>query len=351
MSSLPANSTLPISLLAACFNNTSATYKFYWLLSILDALESRIDNKTTAITKRELFARMITNAWYTVHYFHISFGKQDKLLEAVLEIRELLQIGVEQPQKEVLAAIMETDNPEVKKYLKQFDKYVPHHFLSPWFPGKDRKFVYENSQQTRFNIPYSLHQEFIDVDLLWASYFINNILMIRGFCYWNLVIFLQSRNPNVPDIPNKLIKPPSRNSLIKQREFWNIVIRESGYLRCIYTDDFLQKGNFAVEHFVPYNFVLHDLIWNLIPANIAFNSIKSDKLPRLGQYFDPFFELQFKGASVVCEKAPRNPFLEDYLIIFPDFKIDEKEVFKTKLWETISPLITIAANNGFEFLK
>lgn len=33
---LPYQEDLPVHLLAGCFNNTSATYKFYWFLAILD---------------------------------------------------------------------------------------------------------------------------------------------------------------------------------------------------------------------------------------------------------------------------------------------------------------------------
>src|SRR5450759_464737 len=70
---LPIRNGLQINLLSACFNNTSATYKYYWFLSILQSIE---DGKIR-IQKKDLFARMISNAWYTVNYFHISFGKQE----------------------------------------------------------------------------------------------------------------------------------------------------------------------------------------------------------------------------------------------------------------------------------
>jgi 5-methylcytosine-specific restriction endonuclease McrA len=92
-------------------------------------------------------------------------------------------------------------------------------------------------------------------------------------------LYLQKHNPNVPDIPNKLIKPPRRNSLLNQRRFWNRVFDHTGPLECIYTQKKLIDGNFAVEHFVPYAFVSHDLIWNLIPADPSFNSRKNDRLP------------------------------------------------------------------------
>ncbi len=76
---LPNSNGLPVNLLAACFNNTSATYKYYWLLSILQSVETG----HLRISKKVLFAKMISNAWFTVNYFHVSFGKQDLIQEAI----------------------------------------------------------------------------------------------------------------------------------------------------------------------------------------------------------------------------------------------------------------------------
>ena len=55
-----------------------------------------------------------------------------------------------------------------------------------------------------------------------------------------------------------------------------------------------------MEHFIPYSFVSHDLIWNLIPADKKFNNSKSDKLPSLNKYFEPFFILQLSRLPGVC---------------------------------------------------
>lgn len=88
---LPHSHNLPVSKLAASFGNTSATYKFYWLLAILELLE---EGQTT-IPKRHLFARMIGNAWYTVNYFHVSFGKQDLIQQAVQSILEQERLTID----------------------------------------------------------------------------------------------------------------------------------------------------------------------------------------------------------------------------------------------------------------
>jgi hypothetical protein len=163
-------------------------------------------------------------------------------------------------------------------------------------------------------------------------------------------MYLQSKNPNVPDIPNKLIKSPVRKGLTEQRRnFWDIVLNELGSVDCIYTNSKLTVGNYAVEHFIPYAFVSHDLIWNLIPADKSFNSSKSDKLPSLDHYFEPFYKLQQSAKEIIQYKFPKNKFLDDYLTIFPTL---ENEHFNhQKFLDLLQPLVTIANNNGFEYYR
>ncbi len=202
---------------------------------------------------------------------------------------------------------------------------------------------------------YALYDNHIEINPKWIEYLENNTKMLKDYCHWNLEIYLQAKNPNVPDIPNKIVKPATRSSLTKQRTlFWDIVVNELGSVECIYTGKKLTIGNYAVEHFIPYNFVSHDLIWNLIPADKSFNSSKSDKLPPLDKYYNPFFTMQKTAIEIVRQKTPKNVFLEDYLTIFSD--LDELNTLsinftREKFKERIQPLITIASNNGFEFLR
>lgn len=339
---LPNSESLPVHILAACFKKTSATYKYYWLLSILQEVE----NGESTIKKERLVARMIANAWYTVNYFHISFGKQDLIQAAISELKKLEEIPIEEKQTIVFQKLIESHNPRTKNLLLHFDNNVPHWFLSPWFPRKNKTDIYHLSKNFLHKCLYALYNDRIVINPEWNYYLSSNSRLLKDFCYWNLTLFLQSKNPNVPDIPNKLIKPAQRNNLSKQRKFWNLVFEEKGNLKCIYTGVELTIDNYAVEHFIPYNFVSHDLIWNLIPADKTFNSSKSDKLPIIDRHFNGFFELQKLAIEVIYSKFPRNKLLEDYLTIFPDLN----DVSSTKFRERIEPLITIASNNGFEFL-
>ena len=92
---LPKSNGLPVNLLAACFNNTSATYKYYWLLSILQAVEEG----NLKVSKRDLFSRMISNSWYTVNYFHVSFGNQDLIQQAIEAINEIEKIPIDEKRQ------------------------------------------------------------------------------------------------------------------------------------------------------------------------------------------------------------------------------------------------------------
>jgi HNH endonuclease len=347
---LPFNYGLPVNLLAACFNNTSATYKYYWFLSIIQSIEGG----STTIQKKDLFARMISNAWYTVNYFHISFGKQDRLQRAIEIVKSCEPLTIDDKRDKILNHLINTNNKNSLNQLKYFNNQVPHWFLSPWFPRMNRNDIYIASQGFKNQCLYSLTEDTIVINEEWVNYLNQNIKVLKDFCFWNLVFFLQAKNPNVPDIPNKLIKPALRNSLNNQRKnFWDIVVKELGSVDCIYTGKKLTVGNYAVEHFIPYSFVSHDLIWNLIPADKSFNGSKSDKLPPLDKYFNPFFLMQESAIKIVKEKNPKNKLLEDYLTIFSDLEESNglSEYFtKEKFRDRLQPLITIASNNGFEFM-
>jgi hypothetical protein len=341
---LPPQDDLPTSRLAACFNNTSATYKFYWFLAVL----SRVEQGETAIRKHHLFAEMIAHAWFTVNYFHVSFGKQDQLQQAIENIRSLENLTIDADRNSIFSKLAKTADRQTLRQLNYFNAEVPHRFLSPWFNAADINQAYLASQAYTNNCPYAVYKEYIEINPTWVNYLQRNAGILKDFCYWNLSMYLQAKNPNVPDIPNKLIRSPQRKSLNEQRKFWDIVIGELGSVDCIYTNTKLQTGNYAVEHFIPYAFVAHDFMWNLVPADRTFNSSKSDKLPRLEQYFDPFYNLQQSAVEVIQHKAPKNKFLQDYLTIFPS--MNKEPLNRQKFLEQFQPLVTIAGNNGFLFL-
>lgn len=338
---LPESKSINTGKLKAVFNNTSASYKFYWFLSILDCIEQQ---KTT-ISKNEIFARMMGNAWYTVNYFKISFGSQDKLHETICFLAKHENIDLNESKEKIVDQLIKSKSQETKRALFHFDANVPHKFLSPWLGNASKKNMYQLSLLKDDLAPYALYKNEIILNEQWFDYLTKNIGLIKDFCFWNLTLFLQSRNPSVPDIPNKLNRPETRGSLKKHKtKFWDIVISTSDTpQQCIYTDNIIHKGDYAIEHFIPFNFLAHDLMWNLIPSDQSFNSSKGAKLPPLDIYFDKFYALQKQAVEIVKQKQPKNKFLQDYLSLFPELTFN-----KERYRDHLEPLITIAHNNGFE---
>ena len=339
---LPEDLNVSVKKISSCFNNTSASYKFYWFISILDAVSEQKEK----ISKKEIFCRMIANAWYTINYFHLSFGKQDKLEEAIQQLKIIENLDVDTKQENVFNTLFNSINKDTLVILNHFDSNVPHKFLSPWLGSSSQRDVYLMSQENFALPPYSLYKDYILIQPAWFTYFFNNIGLLKSFCFWHLSRFLQVRNPNVPDVTSKLIRPEKRSSLTKhKKEFWDIVIREKNYIQCIYTGQELTVNNYDVEHFIPFQFLAHDLMWNLVPSSAMFNRKKGDKLPSLDQYFTKFYNTQITAISVIRQKNEKNKFLEDYISVFSSLEISEQ-----KYRECLEPLITLASNNGFQFL-
>lgn len=343
---LPFSANLSISKLASVFNSTSATYKFYWLLSIIELVEHGF----VEIPKEKIFSRMISNSWYTINYFHISFGKQDKFQSAVEEILISEKFTIDEKKENLNFTLENTKNKSTINNLFHFDKNVPHWFLSPWFSQKNKNEIYIASQSFENQCIYALFKDRIVINPEWTDYLKFNSKILKDFCYWNLALFLQTRNPNIPDIPNKLIKPAVRNGLTKQtNEYWKLVFQELEYINCIFTDEklTLENKNFALDHFVPYAFVSHDLIWNLIPIEKRFNSSKSDRLPKFDDYFEKFYEIQKTAFEINKNHNSNGKYVEEFLTIFPNLDEFREDIFSN----TIQPLLSIAHNNGFLYLN
>ncbi len=316
-----------------------------------------VEHNATTISKHRLFTKMVTNAWYTVNYFKLSFGKQDLIHKAVENIKDFEQLTIDEKRETLNTKIENSLDINTRRELNHFDKNVPHWFLTPWFSklsgetdSQQKNRIYECSQNFENNCLYALYKTEIIINPDWVNYLKTNAKLLKDFCYWNLAIFLQTRNPNVPDIPNKLIKPALRNSLTEQRnKYWKNVFHQENYVNCIFTNTklYYEENNYALDHFVPHAFVSHDLIWNLIPIDKTFNSSKSDKLPLIDIHFDKFYQLQKKAFDINKAINSKSKYMDEYLTIFPELNSFSKQRFK----EIIQPLITIAHNNGFPYLK
>ena len=127
--------------------------------------------------KKELFARMISNAWYTVNYFHLSFGKQDMLQRAIEHIKVLEHIHIDEDRDKIIGTLPQSINADTLRELNYFDRQVPHWFLSPWFPGKNRAEIYYLSTLSGPNALYALYPDHIIINPKWKDYLLENGLL------------------------------------------------------------------------------------------------------------------------------------------------------------------------------
>lgn len=347
---LPQNNRLPISCLAGIFSNTTATYKYYWFVAILDII---VKEHKTRMSFWEIIAGMVSESWYPIHYFKLSFGKSDSLFEKSMEIQNVFQISIESDKEKTKRYLLENLN-ETKKYLKVFSLNVPYRFLSPWISYTCDKNVVEKSQKFENQCLYAIYDDEIVINEIWVEYLTENYIILRDFAFWNLTEFIQKRNPNVPDVPSKLIKPIQRDSLTKQHKFWDTYIETVGSMNCIYTGKQIFARQYDLDHFVPWSFVSHNLLWNLIPADPSINSSKNNNLPILEVYLKPFTNIHQNALKTLYRKNPSNPILEDYLMVHDSIS-DLVNLSETDFYNvfrrTFSPMVQIAENMGFKIWK
>ncbi len=280
--------------LGQVFNDRANSYKFVWFLAILSLLRRGNDG---GLSLADLMTEMAAMAWHPVCFFRLSLGRQDKLQGAILAIRKqsLLPLDAEpEAIREFVAGCAQE-----RARLEYFRRYVPTRFLSPWFKDKlsgrrdsekDRLIAQfaQASQAGPLPTPYWLDAAQVRLNASWRHFLLENLGIVQAFAEYHFAQYLQTRNPNVPGIVNKLSAPTERD-LRLAREFWQFVrdgfqrAGEPHRFRNIYSDQPL-TGRFTIDHFLPWSFVAHDLMWNLAPVDASTNSSKGDTLPDLETY-------------------------------------------------------------------
>ncbi|MGI4822606.1 MAG: HNH endonuclease domain-containing protein [Janthinobacterium lividum] len=356
---LPEDDRLDIANLNAVFGNTTNSYKFYWLLAILESLEASQDNR---IPLRELSLRMVAGVWYPLDYFKLSFGKQDGFRPIADTISQYLTVdnrpsapGLFTQLKQALSSgELEQLYEEVEKLLR----WVPYRFIRPFFASElqgverkvDQRIVELAATSTR--APYRFIADDIEVHEAWADYLRRHSHILRGFTYWHLVRFLQKHNPYVIGLSEKLLKPIERAGLRNAKKFWKeFIVAEPGQI-CIYSGELLTSTNISLDHFLPWSYVAHDQLWNIIPTIKRVNSAKNDRLPSFELYFDAYSKLQFEAFQyhVSCGN---EKLLEDYHILFAqDLKSLQQQPlnwFRERLKRQVLPQLQTAQNLGFSY--
>jgi hypothetical protein len=345
--------------LGQVFQHTTNSYKLVWFLAILSLLRR---TQTDELALADNLAEMAVVGWHPVCLFRLSLGCQDKLQNAIRAIQVHSRLAPNEQPDNVRRFV--NGSPQAKARLAPFRRFVTTRFLSPWFADKLRGMIdssraarirdlAKESQTTPFASPYWFEGENICLNPSWQHFLTDNMAVVQAFAEHHLAVYLQTRNPNVPGVVNKL-RAPTERQLNGARHFWQFVRAEltksgrSSRFRDIYSEQPLAQ-NFSIDHFLPWSFVVHDLFWNLTPVEPATNSAKNDVLPDLDLYLPRLANLHFEAIEV----AKNEPnLLEDYTDCF---RLDAAELtaigesgLETKFREVMLPQAQIAINQGFQ---
>ena len=88
----------------------------------------------------------------------------------------------------------------------------------------------------------------------------------------------------VRGIADKISAPQSRD-IERVKKYWKLIIDIRPEIRDIYGNIELVDQKISVDHFVPWQYVAHDELWNLHPTTKSINSSKSNNLPVWDRYF------------------------------------------------------------------
>lgn len=304
---LPYSEELNIGYLSRLFDNTTNCYKFFWFQALLE----KIDGRSKRFSFDELINEMIADAWYMVTEYHLRLGPlgiTDNLEEVVKYIHKEYGFMSAEKRDKIIAFLQTTEDKNVAKYKSDLTLNVPYRLQVPFYDeiriernmwnGSKKNLTDEINRQHRlmyyFILVSGIDTE-IEINESWYDYLYRHKEILRGWVQLKLIKYLQNKNPNVPGIADKIEPPISRN-IDRVRKYWKLIIEVDPTLKDIYSNILLSDVNgISIDHFVPWQYVAHDELWNLHPTTKSINSSKSNSLPSWNIYFKTFGDIEYRA--------------------------------------------------------
>ena len=347
------------------YNTQSASYKPLWLMGILE--EVKMGNQE--ISFKAIGCHMVSKVWYPILHCKLSFGYQDSLPKIVRQLNEKLVVKPDEKVDVIFKTLMRVEERELLSVIKVLFDMVPYRLLSPFYKIEDKNFNRGMKTQTEQdeNAFYRFIEDGKTIRLgeAWFEYLSANQVIIQAWIEHSFIYYLQKKNPNVPAIPFKL-NPPDKRNLGDATKLWNYYgahkpLSDIYINRPINNRTIQAYGVLSIDHFLPWSFVLHDELWNLLPSFKNINSSKNNELPNLDYYLKDFCNLQYELFQFMRsdhheakQKKFMNKLLEDYLHVMPSDWEGERAIreisadkFKDCLCQTVTPLYQIAYNQGY----
>lgn len=358
---LPYSEKLSVNYLSKIFDKKSESYKLFWFQAIVN----KIISGKQELTYNELVDEMVADAWYMVSEYKLNLGPSDNLEALIHYVKQISGMKSSEKKETIIKFLEGCEDKKVREMKRILTRNVPYRLQAPFMQqlrGEEwkvsEKSLIEKINRERRLIYYftelSGMETFIYIQPEWCSYINKNQEIIKGWIQYNLITYLQRRNPSVPGISNKL-DPPQTRKLNLVKRYWKTIM-ELSPIRDIYGDELLTADNVAIDHFVPWSYVAHDEFWNLHPTTRRTNSSKSNRLPVWNQYFPALSEMEYFSYQMMCEyEGVRKEFekcknehinSDDVLMRLyrPDIK---KEEFIFNLEQVLFPVFESAKNVGF----
>ena len=365
---LPYSEELNIGHLSRLFENTTNCYKFFWFQAIL----RKIDGVHCRFTFNELINEMIADAWYMVTEYHLRLGPlgiTDNLEEVVKYIYENYGIIPSEKREKLLEFLQKTEDQRISKYKSDLTLNVPYRLQVPFYDeiniernmwnGSKQNLTNEINRQKRLIYYFTLIsglETVIEVDGLWAEYLLRHKEILKGWTQLKLIQYLQNKNPSVPGIADKIEAPFSRD-IERVRKYWKLIIQIDPSIRDIYGDAVLANKDISVDHFVPWQYVAHDELWNLHPTTKSINSSKSNSLPSWNLYFNLLGQLEYRAYEL---KNQNEIIAQEFRKIIP-YHLNNQEIrsqlyadgldkdaFIGRLEHVVKPVYESALMSGFK---
>lgn len=357
---IPQSEKVNTASLARLFDNKSESYKLFWFKAIL----YEVSLGRSEILFRELIERMIADAWYMVSEYKLNLGPADTLEKIVLYISNKEDFIPTEKEEVLLSYLRESDDKQLREYMRTLSLNVPYRLQAPLMPNPDARVWYKIPMitdyiNTQTGMMYTIQRNgSLDSRIIiapaWMEYLTSNLGIILGWTDYNLIMYLQRRNPTVPGISNK-IYPPQERKLAAATAYWKYMIN-CGNVHDIYTGELMTTRGMSVDHFIPWSYVASDELWNLIPTVKSVNSSKSNNLPDWKVYFKELARTEYDAylmlendekANQLFEKCSRENLNSEeirYKLYQPG---QTKNHFTNQLEEIMLPIYESAKNLGF----
>lgn len=355
---LPPSPHVDVRALSRLFSNTTNSYKYLFFLALLDSLE-RTAFKQNAHSVEELVSDMLVLAWYPHVFFKLSFGKIDKIAGELEKVAVVSHTGKFKPWDKVALRSALRDAIDSPKELARF---VPYRLIRPYFPeiktskdhevnGLVREMAQSHFTTTRPLYKFGPKDESVEVHPDWLDYLSQNIVIVRAWANWNYLCYMQSANPMVPSLATKLFPVAERESLTEQTNYWSAYLK-TNEMRCIYSGVVLKPDDIALDHFIPWSFVVHNEVWNLIPVSTTANSAKSDRLPE-PRYADTFIAAHHNALTSAQHRLSEKQYLNyrskyQHRLQIQTDQMGDAQAFHAAYAELLNSHLLLAELNGFE---